>query len=44
MLRLLPDEGVKARLKILCDISSKVWKEINYAMRRQFFETKKSRS
>ncbi|MEM1610416.1 MAG: hypothetical protein QXQ57_02070 [Sulfolobales archaeon] len=41
MLRLLPDEEAEARLRILCDISSKLWNEVNYARRRMFFETKK---
>ncbi|MEM4970162.1 MAG: transposase [Sulfolobales archaeon] len=41
MLRLLPDGETEARLRKLCDISSKLWNEINYARRRQFFETKK---
>ncbi|MEM4971062.1 MAG: hypothetical protein QXE01_07420 [Sulfolobales archaeon] len=41
MLRLLPGEGAEERLRKLCDISSKLWNEINYARRRMFFETKK---
>ncbi|MEM4969747.1 MAG: transposase [Sulfolobales archaeon] len=41
MLRLLPDEEAEKRLKTLCNISSKLWNEVNYARRRQFFETKK---
>ncbi|MEM1611403.1 MAG: hypothetical protein QXQ57_07145 [Sulfolobales archaeon] len=41
VLRLLPYEEVKARLKILCNLSSKLWNEVNYARRRRFFETKK---
>ncbi|MEM1610696.1 MAG: hypothetical protein QXQ57_03500 [Sulfolobales archaeon] len=30
MLRLLPDREAEARLKTLCNISSKLWNEINY--------------
>ncbi|MEM1606108.1 MAG: hypothetical protein QXW41_07700 [Fervidicoccaceae archaeon] len=41
MLRLLPDEGAEERLRKLCDISSKLWKEVNYVRRRMFFETKR---
>ncbi|MEM4971662.1 MAG: hypothetical protein QXE01_10485 [Sulfolobales archaeon] len=41
MLRLLPDEGAEERLKSLCNLSSKLWNEVNYARRRMFFETKR---
>ncbi|MEM4971712.1 MAG: transposase [Sulfolobales archaeon] len=41
MLRLLPDEVAEERLKSLCNLSSKLWNEINYARRRMFFETKR---
>ncbi|MGC9149077.1 MAG: RNA-guided endonuclease InsQ/TnpB family protein [Sulfolobales archaeon] len=41
MLRLLPDEEVEAGLRALCSFSSKLWNEINYSRRRQFFETKR---
>ncbi|MEM4971264.1 MAG: hypothetical protein QXE01_08440 [Sulfolobales archaeon] len=41
MIRMLPDGEAEEGLRKLCDISSKLWNEINYARRRQFFETKK---
>ncbi|MEM4970670.1 MAG: transposase [Sulfolobales archaeon] len=41
MLRLLPDEVAEEGLRKLCDISSKLWNEVNYARRRMFFETKR---
>ncbi|MDK6029005.1 hypothetical protein QPL79_06475 [Ignisphaera sp. 4213-co] len=41
MLRLLLDEETEAGLRALCSLSSKLWNEVNYARRRQFFETKR---
>jgi len=40
IVRLVPDRGAEARLKALCSLSSKLWNEVNYARRRQFFEGK----
>jgi putative transposase len=36
-----PDREAWNKLKLLCSISSKLWNEVNYARRRQFFETKR---
>jgi putative transposase len=35
------DEEVKARLRALCSLVSKLWNKINYARRRMFFKEKK---
>ncbi|MEM4972034.1 MAG: transposase, partial [Sulfolobales archaeon] len=40
-IELLPDEVADERLRTLCNLSSKLWNEVNYARRRQFFETKR---
>jgi len=40
IVRLVPDRGAEARLKALCSLSSKLWNEVNYARRQQFFEGK----
>ena len=41
MVELDPDREAWNKLKLLCSISSKLWNEVNYARRRQFFETKR---
>lgn len=38
--RLVVDKGSEAKLKAVCSLASKLWNEINYARRRQFFESK----
>ena len=40
IVRLVPDEDAEAKLKALCSLASKLWNEVNYARRRQFFEKK----
>jgi len=40
IVRLVPDRGAEARLKALCSLASKLWNEVNYARRQQFFEGK----
>ncbi len=37
---LVPDKGTEEKLKAMCSLASKLWNEVNYARRRQFFETK----
>ena len=39
--RLLPDKDAEAKLRALCSLSSKLWNEVNYERRRQFFEAKR---
>jgi len=39
--RLIPDGDAEAKLKVLCSLASKLWNEINYARRKQFFENKR---
>ncbi|MGC9137254.1 MAG: RNA-guided endonuclease InsQ/TnpB family protein, partial [Caldivirga sp.] len=41
MVKLEPDRKVENKLKLLCSISSKLWNEINYARRKQFFENRR---
>jgi len=41
VVRLAPDRGAEAKLRALCSLASKLWNEVNYARRRQFFETKR---
>ena len=38
---MLPDRIAFEKLRRLCDISAKLWNEVNYVRRRMFFETKK---
>jgi len=38
--RLIPDRDAEAKLKALCSLASRLWNEINYVRRRQFFENK----
>ena len=40
IVRLIPDKDTEAKLKALCSLASKLWNEVNYARRRQFFEKK----
>jgi len=37
VIRLLPNKNTEAQLKALCSLSSKLWNEITYARRIQFF-------
>jgi len=41
VVRLVPDRGAEARLKALCSLASKLWNEVNYVRRHQFFEGKR---
>ena len=41
IVRLEPDKEVESKLKALCSLSSKLWNEITYVRRRQFFESGK---
>jgi len=41
IVRLVPDRDAGARLKALCSLSSKLWNEVNYVRRHQFFEGKR---
>ena len=41
IVRLLPNKSTEAKLKALCSISSKLWNEVTYARRMQFFAKKK---
>ena len=38
--RLVLDSNTEAKLKAVCSLASKLWNEVNYARRRQFFEKK----
>jgi putative transposase len=38
IVRLVVDKDAEERLKLLCNLSSKLWNEVNYARRRMFFE------
>jgi len=40
VVRLVPGRDTEAKLKALCSLSSKLWNEVNYARRQQFFESK----
>jgi len=40
IVRLIVDKDAEARLKALCSLASKLWNEVNYARRRQFFGNK----
>jgi len=37
----VPDRGNEAKLRALCSLASRLWNEVNYARRRQFFEDKR---
>jgi len=41
IVRIIPDKETEIKLKALCSLASKLWNEINYVRRRQFFETKR---
>ena len=41
IVRVLPNKNVEAKLKSLCSIASKLWNEVTYARRMQFFGKKK---
>jgi putative transposase len=38
IVRLIVDKDTEERLKLLYNLSSKLWNEVNYARRRMFFE------
>jgi len=38
VVRLVPGRDTEAKLKALCSLASKLWNEVNYARRQQFFE------
>ena len=40
VVRLIVDRSSEEKLKLLCNLSSKLWNEVNYARRRMFFEKK----
>ncbi|PUA32583.1 MAG: transposase [Zestosphaera tikiterensis] len=40
VVRLVPDNESEVRLKALCSLTSKLWNEVNYVRRRQFFKGK----
>jgi putative transposase len=40
VVRLIVDRSSEEKLKLLCDLSSKLWNEVNYARRRAFFESR----
>jgi len=41
VVKLVVDRDAEAKLKALCSLASKLWNEVNYARRRQFFENKR---
>jgi len=41
IVRLLPNSDAEAKLKSLCSVASKLWNEVNYVRRMQFFGKKK---
>jgi len=41
IVKLTPDKDAEAKLKALCSLSSKLWNEVNYARRQQFFSNGK---
>ena len=41
VVKLVPDKDTEAKLKALCSLSSKLWNEVNYVRRMQFFGKKK---
>jgi len=40
VVKLVPDKDTEAKLKALCSLSSKLWNEVNYVRRIQFFGNK----
>jgi len=38
IVRLVPGRDAESKLKALCSLASKLWNEVNYARRQQFFE------
>ena len=38
VIRLLPNKSTEAKLKALCSLASKLWNEVTYVRRQQFFE------
>jgi len=40
VVRLILNKDTEAKLKALCSLASKLWNEVNYARRKQFFEHK----
>jgi putative transposase len=42
VVELIVDEGTENRLRQLCDLSSKLWNEVNYARLRMFLERRAS--
>jgi len=41
IVRLLSNKSTKAKLKSLCSLASKLWNEVNYSRRMQFFGKQK---
>jgi len=41
IVKLTPDKDAEAKLKALCSLASKLWNEVNYARRQQFFSNGK---
>jgi len=41
IVKLVPDKDTEAKLKALCSLSSKLWNEVNYVRRMQFFGKQK---
>jgi len=41
IVKLIPDKDTQAKLKALCSLSSKLWNEVNYVRRQQFFGNKR---
>jgi len=41
VVRLVPGRDTEAKLKALCSLASKLWNEVNYIRRHQFFEGKR---
>jgi len=40
IIRLIPDKNTEAKLKALCSLASRLWNEVNYVRRQQFFKNK----
>jgi len=40
VVKLVPDKDTEAKLKALCSLASKLWNEVNYVRRMQFFGNK----
>jgi len=41
VVKLVPNKDAEAKLKTLCSLSAKLWNEVNYARRQQFFSNGK---